>query len=505
MAESQSQGADQALDLNNELKARREKLSALREHGIAFPNDFRRDSTSDALHAAYDDKENEELEALGIEVVVAGRMMTRRIMGKASFVTLQDVGGRIQLYVARDDLAEGIYNEQFKKWDLGDILGARGKVFKTKTGELSIHCTELRLLTKALRPLPDKFHGLADQETRYRQRYLDLIANDESRNTFRVRSQIMSGIRRFMVERGFMEVETPMMQVIPGGASARPFVTHHNALDIDMYLRIAPELYLKRLVVGGFERVFEINRNFRNEGVSPRHNPEFTMMELYMAYADYKDLIELTESLFRTLTQDVLGSTTVPYGDQTFDFGKPFEKLTMREAICKYRPETNVTDLDDFDKASAIATSLGIKIEKGWGLGRIMTEIFEETAEANLIQPTFITEYPAEVSPLARRNDDNPEITDRFEFFIGGREIGNGFSELNDAEDQAERFADQVRAKDAGDDEAMFYDEDYVTALEHGLPPTAGLGIGIDRMVMLFTNSHTIRDVILFPAMRPQK
>ncbi|WP_440865678.1 lysine--tRNA ligase [Symbiopectobacterium purcellii] len=505
MAESQSQSADQALDLNNELKARREKLSALREHGIAFPNDFRRDSTSDALHAAYDDKENEELEALGIEVVVAGRMMTRRIMGKASFVTLQDVGGRIQLYVARDDLAEGIYNEQFKKWDLGDILGARGKVFKTKTGELSIHCTELRLLTKALRPLPDKFHGLADQETRYRQRYLDLIANDESRNTFRVRSQIMSGIRRFMVERGFMEVETPMMQVIPGGASARPFVTHHNALDIDMYLRIAPELYLKRLVVGGFERVFEINRNFRNEGVSPRHNPEFTMMELYMAYADYNDLIELTESLFRTLTQDVLGSTKVPYCDQTFDFGKPFEKLTMREAICKYRPETNVTDLDDFDKASAIATSLGIKIEKGWGLGHIVTEIFEETAEANLIQPTFITEYPAAVSPLARRNDDNPEITDRFEFFIGGREIGNGFSELNDAEDQAERFADQVRAKDAGDDEAMFYDEDYVTALEHGLPPTAGLGIGIDRMVMLFTNSHTIRDVILFPAMRPQK
>ncbi|MGK2888181.1 MAG: lysine--tRNA ligase [Candidatus Malihini olakiniferum] len=505
MAESQSQGVEQTLDLKNELKMRREKLSVLREHGIAFPNDFRRDSTSDALHEAYDDKENEELEALGIEVTVAGRMMTRRIMGKASFVTLQDVGGRIQLYVTRDDLAEGIYNEQFKKWDLGDILGARGKVFRTKTGELSIDCTELRLLNKALRPLPDKFHGLADQETRYRQRYLDLIANDESRRTFRVRSQILSGIRRFMVDQGFMEVETPMMQVIPGGASARPFVTHHNTLDIDMYLRIAPELYLKRLVVGGFERVFEINRNFRNEGVSPRHNPEFTMMELYMAYADYKDLIVLTESLFLTLTQDVLGSTTVPYGNQTFDFGKPFEKLTMREAICKYRPENNVADLDDFDKVSAIATSLGIKIEKGWGLGRIITEIFEETAEANLIQPTFITEYPAEVSPLARRNDENHEITDRFEFFIGGREIGNGFSELNDAEDQAERFADQVRAKDAGDDEAMFYDEDYVTALEHGLPPTAGLGIGIDRMVMLFTNSHTIRDVILFPAMRPQK
>ncbi|MGL9734026.1 MAG: lysine--tRNA ligase [Symbiopectobacterium sp.] len=505
MVESQSQGVDQALVLSNELKARREKLSTLREHGIAFPNDIRRNSTSDALYAAYDDKKNEELESLGVEVVVAGRMMTRRIMGKASFVTLQDVGGRIQLYVARNNLAEGIYNEQFKKWDLGDILGARGKVFKTKTGELSIHCTELYLLTKALRPLPDKFHGLADKETRYRQRYLDLITNDESRNTFRVRSQIMSGIRHFMAERGFMEVETPMMQVIPGGASARPFVTHHNALNIDMYLRIAPELYLKRLVVGGFERVFEINRNFRNEGISPRHNPEFTMMELYMAYADYKDLIELTESLFCTLTQDVLGSTTVPYGDQTFDFCKPFEKLTMREAICKYRPETNVTDLDDFDKAFSIAISLGIKIEKGWGLGRIVTEIFAETAEANLIQPTFITEYPAEVSPLARRNDENPEITDRFEFFIGGCEIGNGFSELNDAEDQAERFADQVRAKDSGDDEAMFYDEDYVTALEHGLPPTAGLGIGIDRMVMLFTNSHTIRDVILFPAMRPQE
>lgn len=505
MAESQSQGADQAQDLNNELKTRREKLVALRETGIAFPNDFRRDSTSDRLHAEFDAKENEELEELGVEVTVAGRMMTRRIMGKASFVTLQDVGGRIQLYVSRDDLAEGIYNEQFKKWDLGDILGARGKLFKTKTGELSIHCTELRLLTKALRPLPDKFHGLADQETRYRQRYLDLIANDESRNTFRIRSKVMAAIRSFMVDHGFMEVETPMMQVIPGGASARPFITHHNALDIDMYLRIAPELYLKRLVVGGFERVFEINRNFRNEGVSPRHNPEFTMMELYMAYADYKDLIVLTENLFRTLTHDVLGSTTVQYGDQTFDFGKPFEKLTMREAICKYRPETNVADLDDLEKATAIAQSLGIKIEKSWGLGRIVTEIFEETAESSLIQPTFITEYPAEVSPLARRNDQNPEITDRFEFFIGGREIGNGFSELNDAEDQAERFAQQVNAKDAGDDEAMFYDEDYVTALEHGLPPTAGLGIGIDRMVMLFTNSHTIRDVILFPAMRPQK
>ena len=434
---------------------------------MPFPNDFRRDHTSDQLHADFDAKENEELEALNVEVAVAGRMMTRRIMGKASFVTLQDVGGRIQLYVSRDDLPEGIYNEQFKKWDLGDILGAKGKLFKTKTGELSIHCTELRLLTKALRPLPDKFHGLQDQEARYRQRYLDLISNDESRKTFKIRSQIMAGIRQFMVNRDFMEVETPMMQVIPGGASARPFITHHNALDLDMYLRI--------------------------------------MMELYMAYADYKDLIELTESLFRTLAQDILGTTQVPYGEEVFDFGKPFEKLTMREAIKKYRPETNMADLDNFDSAKAIAESIGIKVEKSWGLGRIVTEIFEEVAEAHLIQPTFITEYPAEVSPLARRNDQNPEITDRFEFFIGGREIGNGFSELNDAEDQAQRFQDQVDAKAAGDDEAMFFDEDYVTALEHGLPPTAGLGIGIDRMVMLFTNSHTIRDVILFPAMRPVK
>ena len=504
MSEQQPQQADAIRELNNELKSRSEKLAALRQNGVAFPNDFRRDTQSDKLHAEFDAKENEELEETGIEVSVAGRMMTRRIMGKASFVTLQDAGGRIQLYVSRDDLPEGYYNEQFKKWDLGDILGARGKLFKTKTGELSIHCSELRLLTKALRPLPDKFHGLADQETRYRQRYLDLIANEESRNTFRIRSKIMAGIRQFMVEREFMEVETPMMQVIPGGASARPFITHHNALDIDMYLRIAPELYLKRLVVGGFDRVFEINRNFRNEGISPRHNPEFTMMELYMAYADYNDLIELTESLFRTLAESVLGHSQVTYGDQIFDFGKPFARLTMREAIKKYRPETELSDLDDFDKAVALAHSLGIKTEKSWGLGRVVTEIFEETAESQLIQPTFITEYPAEVSPLARRNDENPEITDRFEFFIGGREIGNGFSELNDAEDQAERFRQQVNAKDAGDDEAMFYDEDYVTALEHGLPPTAGLGIGIDRMVMLFTNSHTIRDVILFPALRPE-
>ncbi|OCG65792.1 lysine--tRNA ligase [Gilliamella sp. wkB18] len=505
MSTEQQDQQNQIEELNNELKVRREKLAHIREQGIAFPNDFRRDAISSDLHKQYGDKTNEELIAKKIIVTVAGRMMMRRIMGKASFVSLQDVAGQIQLYVTRDDLPEGFYNEQFKKWDLGDIVGAKGYLFKTKTGELSIHCEEICLLTKALRPLPDKFHGLADQEMRYRQRYLDLITNQESRETFKARSKVVSEIRNFMIENHFMEVETPMMQVIPGGASAKPFITHHNALDLDMYMRIAPELYLKRLVVGGFERVFEINRNFRNEGVSPRHNPEFTMMEMYMAYADYKDLIVLTETLFRRLAIAVTGDAVVQYGDHTFDFGKPFIKMTMREAICHYRPETNNADLDDFDKACAIAQSVGIKIEKNWGLGRVVTEIFEEVAESNLIQPTFITEYPAEVSPLARRNDENPFVTDRFEFFIGGREIGNGFSELNDAEDQAQRFADQVSQKDAGDDEAMFYDEDYITALEHGLPPTAGLGIGIDRTVMLFTNSHTIRDVILFPTMRPIK
>lgn len=489
-------------ELNNELKTRREKLAQLRRLGNPFPNTFRRDYLADNLHANYDGKEQAELESMGKIVCIAGRMMTRRIMGKAAFATVQDGTGRIQIYVSRDDLPEGQYNDQFKKWDLGDIIGIRGLLFKTKTGELSVHCKSIDLLTKAIRPLPDKFHGLADQETRYRQRYLDLIANDNSRQTFRLRSTIMAAIRQFMVERQFIEVETPMMQAIPGGASARPFMTHHNALDMDMYLRIAPELYLKRLIVGGFERVFEINRNFRNEGLSPRHNPEFTMMELYMAYADYRDLIELTESLFRTLAQQVLGTCRVTYGEDVFDFGQPFTKLTMREAIKKYRPQTELSDLDDFGRSSAIADEMGIKVEKSWGLGRIVTEIFEATAESYLIQPTFITEYPAEVSPLARRNDHNPEITDRFEFFIGGREIGNGFSELNDAEDQASRFQQQVDAKSAGDDEAMFFDNDYITALEHGMPPTAGLGIGIDRLVMLFTNSHTIRDVILFPALR---
>ncbi|MBW2888091.1 lysine--tRNA ligase, partial [Escherichia coli] len=392
-----------------------------------------------------------------------------------------------------------------KKLDTGDIIGIKGKLFKTKTNELSVNCYEISLLTKSLRPLPDKFHGLLDQELRYRQRYVDLIVNHDTYRTFETRSRILTEIRRYMAEHDFMEVETPMMQSIPGGASARPFITHHNALDQDMFLRISPELYLKRLVVGGFERVFEINRNFRNEGISPRHNPEFTMMELYIAYADFHDLINFTEDLFRTVAQNVLGTTLIEYGDELFDFGKPFNKLTMRESIIKYGNGITLTDIDDIQSASLTARKLGITVEPSWGVGRLQSEIFEEVVEQHLIQPTFITEYPAEISPLARRNDKNPLYTDRFEFFIGKREIGNGFSELNDAEDQAERFKEQVKAKEAGDEEAMYYDEDYVTALEYGMPPTAGLGIGIDRMIMLFTNCHTIRDVIMFPAMRTSK
>ncbi|HBB7391078.1 TPA: lysine--tRNA ligase, partial [Escherichia coli] len=407
-------------------------------------------------------------------------------------------------YCSSDILPESTFSD-IKKLDTGDIIGIKGKLFKTKTNELSVNCYEISLLTKSLRPLPDKFHGLLDQELRYRQRYVDLIVNHDTYRTFETRSRILTEIRRYMAEHDFMEVETPMMQSIPGGASARPFITHHNALDQDMFLRISPELYLKRLVVGGFERVFEINRNFRNEGISPRHNPEFTMMELYIAYADFHDLINFTEDLFRTVAQNVLGTTLIEYGDELFDFGKPFNKLTMRESIIKYGNGITLTDIDDIQSASLTARKLGITVEPSWGVGRLQSEIFEEVVEQHLIQPTFITEYPAEISPLARRNDKNPLYTDRFEFFIGKREIGNGFSELNDAEDQAERFKEQVKAKEAGDEEAMYYDEDYVTALEYGMPPTAGLGIGIDRMIMLFTNCHTIRDVIMFPAMRTSK
>lgn len=493
---------ENTLDLNGEMLARREKLAQLREQGNPFPNTFRRENLAEDLHKQYDETDGETLKAEEIPAVVAGRIMLRRVMGKATFVTIQDVSGKIQLYIARDNLPEGDYENKVGMWDLGDIVGVKGTLFKTKTGELTVRCSEVELLTKALRPLPDKFHGLSDQETRYRQRYLDLISNDDSRRTFMIRSKVISGIRQYFTDKGFIEVETPMLQVIPGGAAAKPFITHHNALDVDMYLRIAPELYLKRLVVGGFERVFELNRNFRNEGVSVRHNPEFTMIEYYQAYADYHDLMDNTEELLRKLALDILGTTTVPYGEYTFDFGKPFERITMHDAIVKYGKGIERADLDDFDKAVAIAKGLKIEIQKSWGLGSVVNAIFEEVAEHQLIQPTFLMAHPAEISPLARRNDENPDVTDRFELFIGGREIGNGFSELNDAEDQAERFQAQVAAKEAGDDEAMFYDDDFVVALEHGLPPTAGEGLGIDRLAMIFANAPSIRDVILFPAMR---
>ena len=492
----------QELDLNGEMLARRDKLAILREQGNPFPNTFRRDAYAEKLHAQYDEVEGEALKEQDIQVKVAGRIMLKRVMGKASFFTIQDVSGQIQLYIARDNLAEGVYADKVSMWDLGDIVGVAGTLFKTKTGELTVRCSEVELLTKSLRPLPNKVQGLTDQETRYRQRYLDLISNEESRRTFMIRSKVVSGIRQFFLEKDFIEVETPMLQVIPGGAAAKPFVTHHNALDVDMYLRIAPELYLKRLVVGGFERVFELNRNFRNEGVSVRHNPEFTMIEYYQAYADYHDLMDNTEELLRKLAIDILGTTTVPYGEYVFDFGKPFERITMHDAIVKYGNGITREDLDSFEKSVEIAKGLGIEIQKSWGLGSVVNAIFEEVAEHQLIQPTFLMAHPAEISPLARRNDENPEVTDRFELFIGGREIGNGFSELNDAEDQAERFDAQVAAKDAGDDEAMFKDEDFVVALEHGLPPTAGEGLGIDRLAMIFANAPSIRDVILFPAMR---
>ncbi len=482
---------------------RREKLKTLRESGNAFPNDFRRDAIAGELHAEYDDRENDVLESAPVRVKVAGRLMAKRIMGKASFAQLQDMSGRIQLFLQRDALPEGVYQE-FKGWDIGDIVGAEGALFKTKTGELSVKTETIRILTKSLRPLPEKFHGLADQETRYRQRYVDLIMNEVSRDTFRMRSAIVQYIRQYLNDRDYLEVETPMMQAIPGGAVARPFSTYHNALDMDLFLRIAPELYLKRLVVGGYERVYEINRNFRNEGLSTRHNPDFTMLEFYQAYADYHDLMDLTEDLLRNMAQALCGSTTLVYQGECYDFGKPFRRMTVFESILEFNPELAAGDIDNRESACAVAEKLGIPLKDSYGLGKVQVEIFEKTVEDRLADPTFITAYPTEVSPLARRNDDDPFVTDRFEFFVGGREIANGFSELNDAEDQAERFRQQVAEKDAGDLEAMHYDADYIRALEHGMPPTAGEGIGIDRLVMLFTDSPSIRDVLLFPHMRPE-
>tara|TARA_R110002049_G_scaffold93308_4_gene230755 strand:- start:3518 stop:5020 length:1503 start_codon:yes stop_codon:yes gene_type:complete len=490
-------------DENKLIAERRRKLDELRETGNAYPNDFRRNALADELHRMYGTQKNEALEELDVEVAVAGRMMAKRVMGKASFIKLADRSGQMQVRVERDRLPDGVYAD-FKKWDVGDIVAARGKLFKTNTGELTARCDELRLLTKSLRPLPEKFHGLSDQEVRYRQRYVDLITNESSRAVFRTRSAVVQYIRSFLDAQDFLEVETPMMQTTPGGAIARPFTTHHNALDMELYLRIAPELNLKRLIVGGLERVYEINRNFRNEGVSTQHNPEFTMLELYRAYATYEDLIDMVEALLRGMSEAVLGSTVVNYQGEKFDFGEKFARMTVEETILKFNPELDQSRLRDRDYLLEVCEKLDIPVKDSYGPGKLQIEIFEKTGEENLRQPTFVTQYPTEVSPLSRKNDDDPFLTDRFEFFIAGREIANGFSELNDSEDQAERFRAQVADREAGDDEAMAFDHDYIRALEYGMPPTAGIGVGIDRLVMLLTDSPSIRDVLLFPHMRPE-
>ena len=490
------------LEVNHLIAERRAKLERLRERGNPFPNDFRRDSSAEELHIAYGEHVPEWFDAHPIRVTVAGRMMFKRVMGKASFAKLKDRSGLIQVFLQKESLGETY--EEFKGWDVGDILGAEGTLFKTRTGELSIRVEKLRLLVKSLRPLPDKWHGLADVEQRYRQRYVDLIISDDSRQVFRTRTRIVQFLRSFLDALDFMEVETPMMQVIPGGAVARPFVTHHNALDVDMYLRIAPELYLKRLVVGGFERVYELNRNFRNEGLSTRHNPEFTMLELYQAYADYRDLMDMVERIFQGIADTVVGTRRVEYQGTTFDFGATFRRVTIEDLVVHFNPGIERGRLRDLAYLREVCGRLRLEAEAADGPGKLQIAIFEKTAEHRLEQPTFVYAYPAEVSPLARRNDSDPFITDRFEFFVGGRELANGFSELNDPDDQAARFREQVERKRAGDEEAMFYDADYVRALEYGLPPTAGLGIGVDRMVMLFTNQASIRDVLLFPHMRPE-
>jgi lysyl-tRNA synthetase class 2 len=493
-------------DENRLIAERRAKLGELREAGEAYPNDFRKDTTAGALQARFGAADAAALEEVEEVFAVAGRMMAKRVMGKIAFVRLQDRSGSIQLMIQRDLLPDGLF-QSFKHWDLGDILGARGRVVRTQKGELSIRVSELRLLAKSLRPLPEKYHGLTDTELRYRRRYVDLIMNEDSRTIFYTRSRIISFIRAFMEAPGreFLEVETPMMHPIPGGAAARPFVTHHNALDLDMYLRIAPELYLKRLIVGGLGRVYEINRNFRNEGVSTTHNPEFTMLEFYWAYADYRDAMDLTETMLAELTREMTGGgSKLTYQGQELDFSAPWERLSVEDSVRRYNPKLSQADLWNEDFLRSACAALQIHTEKSWGAGRLLTELFEATVEENLVQPTFITHYPTEVSPLSRRNDENPEVTDRFELFICGREIANGFSELNDPEDQADRFRAQVANKDAGDLEAMHYDADYIRALEYGMPPTAGEGIGIDRLVMLFTDSPSIRDVLLFPYLRPE-
>ena len=491
----------QTKDDNEIIRQRRAQLEELRASGNPYPNDFRRNTLAADLHARYGGKEREQLEGETEQFRLAGRMMSRRVMGKVAFAHLRDMSGEIQLFMRRDNLPDDAY-AAFRKWDIGDIIGVTGRIFRTKTGELSIQADSVRLLVKSLRPLPEKFHGLSDQETRYRQRYLDLATNETTRQTFRTRARVVNHLRACLDEQGFLEVETPMMQAIPGGAAARPFITHHNSLDMDLYLRIAPELYLKRLLVGGFEKVFEINRNFRNEGLSLQHNPEFTMLEFYWAYAGYEDLMALTETLLRSLAREVKGETTLEYQGETYDFGRDFQRMTLQEAVLSHNPGVSADDLNDPARLGGILSKLGVEVKDSYGAGKLQVELFEKTVEAQLKQPTFITGYPIEVSPLSRRNDAQPDFADRFELFIGGREIANGFSELNDPDDQAGRFRRQAEEKASGDEEAMHYDADYVTALEYGMPPAAGEGIGIDRLVMLLTDSASIRDVILFPQLR---
>ena len=494
---------EKSRDTNQIIEERREKLKALRAKGLAFPNDFRRGHLAGELHAQHGNKSHDELEAGHIEVSVAGRMMLKRVMGKASFAIIQDMSGRIQLYITNDQAGEPAH-VTFKHWDLGDIIGAKGLLFKTKTGELSVRVSELRLLTKSLRPLPEKFHGLTNQEQKYRLRHVDLITNEETRKVFAIRSKIIQAVREFLARDGYLEVETPMMQAIPGGAAARPFITHHNTLDMRLYLRIAPELYLKRLLVGGMEKVFEINRSFRNEGISTKHNPEFTMLEFYCAYQDYRYLMAFTENMLREVTKATIGSSKLTFQGQEIDFSKPCSRLTVIQAIRKYHPEYNDAKLEDRKYLVGEFKKRDIAYKPDDGIGGLQLTLFEHTTEQLLIQPTFIVDYPAEVSPLARRSDKNPEVAERFELYIAGREIANGFSELNDPEDQAARFLEQVKLKEAGNQEAMHYDADYIRALEYGLPPAAGCGIGIDRLVMLLTDSPSIRDVILFPHLRPE-
>jgi len=489
-------------DENHLIAERRAKLQKLRERGVAFPNDFRRDALAADISTAYAEKSAEALDAMAIRVKVAGRMRAKRVMGKASFARLEDSSGSIQLFLQQQALGE-VYDD-FKGWDVGDVIGAEGLLFRTKTGELSVRAERLALLTKSLRPLPDKWHGIADTELRYRRRYVDLIMNEDSRRVFETRSRIVRYLRAFLDARGFLEVETPMLHPIPGGAAARPFKTHHNALDVDMYLRIAPELYLKRLTVGGFERVYEINRNFRNEGVSTQHNPEFTMLELYQAYADFADLMDMIETLFQGLAETLQGSRKLIHQGTEIDLAPSFARRSIEDIILANNPDLDPMSLRDAPYLRRFCDYMRIPYKAGDGPGKLQIEIFERTGEHTLIQPTFAYAYPAEVSPLSRRNDADPFLADRWEFFVGGRELANGFSELNDPEDQAQRFKDQVARKDAGDEEAMYYDADYVRALEYGMPPAAGLGLGVDRLVMLYTDSPSIRDVLLFPHMRPE-